>query len=94
MTTARQQRAPKPPPWGAPQHHPNAVLPAGRFVSAGDRVCVAGRHGEWEFVRRVVTGKSEWLDVRGPLGRSATPATIPVAADKVRPAQTRRKANR
>lgn len=92
MTGVRRQVAPTPPPWGAPQHHSTAVLPAGRFVTAGDRVCVAGRHGEWEFVRRVVTAKSEWFDVRGPLGRADPLTTIPVSVDKVRPA--RRKASR
>jgi hypothetical protein len=63
MTAARQAVKLTPPPWGDTTRLDFAVLPNGRFITAGDQVRVAGRRGEWTFRQHCTTAKSEWLDV-------------------------------
>jgi hypothetical protein len=90
--TARQQAKPTPPPWSVPEHHDTVVLPDGRFLIAGEHVRVRGRHGVWEFLRRVVSDKGEWLDVAEASG-GKNRRVVPVAVDKVTPVVSRRRAS-
>lgn len=89
--TARRPAAPTPPPWQVPEHYDTAVLPSGRAIFAGEHLKVHGRHGEWEFVRRSVSAKEEWLDVTGPVGSGKDRRTHHVSADSVTPVAPRKR---
>ena len=67
----------------------------GRHVSIGTQVSVTGERGRFEFVRHVVNGDHEWLDVRDrdARWRSFSPDRIRRVHYK-RKGETRTSANR